>query len=179
MESNVQYEDVDMNLVEQIVTMCEMDDFKQWEYTPSKGGTPEEDSLAQAQRFMSAQSFLMSWQTGKVPTNWRRPRQFADFKDESPLVIGAAKAVAQARMEERNEDANMRIRQRRNSTEAPAEAEVKDRGMISQAEIADLKEAYSKFSSDIYDINTALANVTSTIADITLRTQALSEQGTR
>lgn len=172
---DVKYEEVDMDLVEQIVNMVEEDDVKKWEYQPSKSGSPEEDSLAQAQRFMAAQSFLLSWQTGKVPTGWRRARQFSDFKDESPLVIGAAKLVAKVRMEERNHDANARIQNFRQSSGKRSDAS-EARGVISQAEITGLKEAYSKFSSDLYDINTALSNVTSTIADITLRTQALSEQ---
>lgn len=174
-DDDVDYQDVDMDLVEKIVMMVEEDSVEKWEYSSTKANTPEDDSLAQAQRFMAAQSFLLSWQQGKVPTGWSRPRRFADFSGESPLVLGAAKAVALQRMEDRNTEATHRINEARTTALAPAaEPEVRP---ISQREIADLKGAYSKFSSDLYDINTALGNASAAIAEVILRTQALAENG--
>lgn len=176
-DDEIEYEEVDMDLVEQIVMMVDEDGFKQWECaTPSKADTPEEDSLAQAQRFMAAQSFLLSWQHGKVPTGWRRPRRFADFADESPLVLGAAKAVAQQRMEDRNAEATSRINERRSLAMAPA-ADAAPSRLLTRKEVASLKDAYSKFSSDLYDINTALGNAAAAIAETILRTDALEESG--
>lgn len=169
--------EVDMDVVYKIVNQIEESDFKKWEYSGSKILSPDEQSLAQAQRFMAAQSFLLSWQQGKVPTGWRRPRRLTDFEGESPHVLAAAKAVAQARMEERNEDATKRINEMRASACAPRSQE--DIKPISKKELGDLKNAYSKFSSDLYDINTALANASSTIADLVLRTQALVEQDSK
>jgi hypothetical protein len=173
-EEKVQYEGVDMDSVGKIVNMVEEDSFKMWECSGSKTMAPEEESLAQAQRFMAAQSFLLSWQKGKVPTGWSRPRRFTDFTGESPLTLAAARAVALQRMEERNQDATNRINELRSSALAPA-AQQPSRP-ISKSEISDLKAAYSKFSSDLYDIHTALSNASATIADITLRTQALVDQ---
>lgn len=175
-DDEIEYEEVDMDLVEQIVMMVDEDSFKTWEYSPSKSDSPEDDTLAQAQRFMAAQSFLLSWQQGKVPTGWNRPRRFTDFADESPLVLGAAKAVAQQRMEDRNAEATNRINNRRSLAMAPAADQTPAR-LISRKEIAGLKEAYSKFSSDLYDINTALGNASAAIAETILRTEALEESG--
>jgi hypothetical protein len=172
-DDKVEYQEVDMDLVEKIVNMVEEDTFKPWECSASKASAPEDESLAQAQRFMAAQAFLLSWQNGKVPTGWSRPRRFADFTDESPLILGAAKAVALQRMEDRNAEATHRINEMRSSALAPAMLPALR--PISLSEISDLKEAFSTFSSDLYDINTALANASSTIAEVLLRTQALVE----
>lgn len=165
---------VDPEVVERIVSMAEWDSFEKWDYSTTKSMSQEEEALAQAQRFVAAQSFLMSWQLGRVPTGWQRPRRLADFEEEySTEVLEAALVAAERRIKERNESTTNRINKIRSLAKNPAAP--RSPRPISKSEIEDLKDAYTKFSSDLYDIRAALANASATIAELTVRTQALAE----
>lgn len=176
MSAPVESTDVDPELVERIVNMAEWDSVEKWECSSTKSTSPEEAALAQAQRFVAAQSFLMSWQLGRVPTGWQRPRRLADFEGEyGSEVITAVVAALERRVKERNESAIHRINKLRSLSDNPAAP--RSPKPISKSEISDLKDAYTKFSSDLYEIKAALANAATTIAELTLRTQALAESG--
>jgi hypothetical protein len=167
-------DDVDPAVVQRILEKVEWETFKSWEHTSKATASPEEDALLQAQRFMAAQAFLFSWQNGRVPTGWRRPRRLADFEGKcSPAELAAARDAADRDMAARNQSATDRINDLvLNPREAPARPPPKP---ISRKEINDLKEAYTKFSSDLYDIQSALGNAASLIAETSLRTQSLAD----
>jgi hypothetical protein len=162
-------------IVKKIANMTEWTPYTLWEYSTTKPATPEEDSLMKAQRFMAAQSFFLSWQRGKVPTGWLRPRTLADLEGQySSDSIEAALTYVQRGVEERNRSTTDRIKEKQALPQGqPALATSKP---ISKAEIDDLKDAYQKFSSDLFDIKTALSNASGAIAELSLRTQALMEK---
>ncbi|KAA8496218.1 hypothetical protein FVE85_2373 [Porphyridium purpureum] len=63
-------------LIMRMVAASELVDHKPWVYEEK-----EKDGTMQAMRFIAAQQFLLSWQTGKVPVGWSRPRRIEDFQD--------------------------------------------------------------------------------------------------
>jgi hypothetical protein len=170
------HDGTDEATVERIARMTEWTPYKLWECSSTKPATPEEDSLMKAQRFMAAQSFFMSWQRGKVPTGWLRPRILADLEGQyRPDAIEAAVSYVQRGVEERNKLTTDRIKEIQ--AHPHGQAELPPQKPISKAEIDDLKDAYQKFSSDLFDIKTALSNASAAVAELSLRTQALAENG--
>jgi hypothetical protein len=165
---------VDPEVVLEILQKVEWETFKPWEYSNKATISPEESGLMQAQRFMAAQAFMFSWQTGRVPTGWRRPRRLADFEEHcTPAEIAAACAAAERDMAVRNRTATDRINDLvLNPRAAPVKPPPK---LISRQEIEGLKKAYTQFSSDLFDIQSALGNAASLIAEISLRTKSLSD----
>lgn len=166
----------DRELIEKVVTMTEWETSKGWAYDGSTKNTPEEQQLAQAHRFVAAQSFILSWQNGKVPTGWRRPRKLTDFEGKySQEILDAALTEIQRRNDEKNLSTTARIKELRRLASKPEAAKPPPKP-ISKAEIKALKGAYATFSSDLHDVRTALANASSTIAEIILRTEAVAKQ---
>lgn len=89
--------------------MTEWNEWEAWEYAESEGGA-NSDTLAAAKRFLSAQSYLLAWVEGKVPTGWRRPRRLADFDGKYPKqVLEKAEGIIAERIAKRNSEQTARI----------------------------------------------------------------------
>lgn len=98
-----------LDTAEKIVRMTEWDECEAWEYGENESG-PHGDSLAAAKRFLSAQSYLLAWVEGKVPTGWRRPRRLADFDGKYPKqVLEKAEVIIAERIAKRNSEQTARI----------------------------------------------------------------------
>lgn len=98
-----------LDTAEKIVRMTEWNEWDAWEYAEGEVG-PTGDSLSAAKRFLSAQSFLLAWVEGKVPTGWRRPRRLADFDGKYPKqVLQKAESVIAERIATRNSEQTARI----------------------------------------------------------------------
>lgn len=161
---------------EKIARMTEWNEHEPWEYSDNDEHS-EENNLAAAKRFLAAQSFLLSWQEGKVPTGWRRARRINDFDSEyPPSVVEAAEDIIADRIAERNLEKTVRLNAAlKNRGLAKTNGEAKDDDAMSKAQIEKLKSDFSAFSHEFYQAKSALAKATSAIADVSFRIQALSE----
>lgn len=168
---------------EKIVRMTEWNEAEPWEY--AEGEVASVDTLAAAKRFVSAQVFLLSWQEGKVPTGWRRPRRLGDFDGKYPQgVVDAAEHIIAQRIEERNMQKTAKINAvisaaRTERTAAAAEpagrAVAKQRGKLSVGDIEGVKKDLSNLSDELFDAKNALRTAMNAAADVSLRLEALSK----
>lgn len=165
---------------EKIARMTEWNEHEPWECTETEEHS-EENNLAAAKRFMAAQSFLLSWQEGKVPTKWRRARRITDFDGEYPKsVIEEAEDIISERIAARNQEKTARLNAvvslRSDSSAADNQ---KDRptsdSTLNTKEVESLKADFAAFNQEFFEAKSALSRVTTAIADISFRVQALSE----
>lgn len=163
--------------VEKIVRMTEWNDIESWEYSENEE-TSQENNLAAAKRFLAAQAFLLSWQEGKVPTGWRRPRRLTDFDGKFPQsVVDTAEDVIAERITQRTYQKTARLnaalsaREKSLSEDAKDDKDLETRKKLVEA----LKTQFSAFNHEFFEVKSLLTAATSAVADITLRTQALSE----
>lgn len=164
---------------EKIVRMTEWNEHEPWEYSGTDEHS-EDNNLAAAKRFMAAQSFMLSWQEGKVPTGWRRARRLADFDGEYPkTVVDAAEDIINDGIEARNMEKTARLNavvslkgeaSSDNSRKGPP-----DDVALNKQDIEGLKADFSSFNHDFFEAKSALNRATTEIADISFRIQALSE----
>lgn len=163
---------------EKIVRMTEWNDIEAWEYTTDEEHTAE-SNLAAAKRFLAAQSFLLSWQEGRVPTGWRRPRRITDFDGKFPQsVIETAEDLIGDRIAERTYEQTVRLNavinaRKKNASQDRSDAEKKE---LNKKQIEALKADFSEFNHDFFEVKSALSKATTAIGDITFRVQALSEE---
>lgn len=161
---------------EKIARMTEWNEHEPWEYSDNDKHS-EENNLAAAKRFLAAQSFLLSWQEGKVPTGWRRARKINDFDGGYPLsVVEAAEDIIAERIAVRNFEKTARLNAVLKSKNlSKTNTEAVDDDSMSKAQIEKLKADFSVFSHEFFQAKSALGRATSTIADLSFRIQALSE----
>ena len=162
---------------EKIVRMTEWNDIETWEYSPDEELTPE-SNLGAARRFLAAQSFLLSWQEGRVPVGWRRPRRIEDFDGKYPAsVIDMAEEIIGDRIAERTYQQTVRLNAVINAREKSAtEAEKPPPEKLDKKQIEGIKSDFSKFNREFFEVKSALSKATAAIGDISFRIQALSEE---
>lgn len=190
-----------LDTAEKIVRMTEWNESDTWEYTESEGGD-ESDTLAAAKRFLSAQSFLLAWLEGKVPTGWRRPRRLADFDGKYPShVLQNVESIIAQRITERNLQQTARInavlsaarlRNRGNalagasgdatisatpiSTAKPAQLPNTSKSPNPKlSDVLAVKKDFAVFNSQLSDAQSSLRSVANTVAEVTIRLDALTE----
>lgn len=191
-----------LETAEKIVRMTEWNEAEPWEYSDAEAQT--KDTLAAAKRFVSAQSFLLAWQEGKVPTGWRRPRRLTDFDNKYPQqVLDEASATIAQRIAERNSERTAMInavltaaRDRdsgssNNSTSnnpaslddgqgngdkegSKKKATEKKKKMLSKTEVAAVKKDVTQFSHHLFEARSALRTASNAAADALLRINALT-----
>lgn len=164
-----------LNDAEMIVQMTEWNDMDTWEYTENE--SPDDNHLEKAKRFLAAQSFLLSWQEGKVPTGWRRPRRLTDFDGKFPQsTVDEAEDIIADRIAERNLrkterlNAVMSAREKRKSMKKDDSAVAP----LNKEQLEHVKADFSTFSHQFFEAKSALTKATSSIAEITFRIQAIS-----
>lgn len=167
-----------MDDAERIARMTEWNEHEPWEYSDNDEHN-EENTLAAAKRFLAAQSFLLSWQEGKVPTGWRRARRLGDFDGDYPRsVVDAAEEIIADRIALHNYERTERVKSAistRAKNQEKRESGEKDLEELNRLELEKLKADMSKFSHEFFQAKSALTKTTSAMADITFRIQALSE----
>ena len=141
-----------LSAVERIAQMTEWDDYTVWEYSDADTSV-EDKALAAAQRFLAAQSFLLSWQEGKVPVGWHRPRRLADFDGEFPQeTVDAALERINELIAERNEATTRRIAavtHRRKSLAKLKGGDDEFKCRVQNSEIKALKKEYHNFCENV------------------------------
>ena len=171
--------------VEKIVEMVQWEDFKRWECaseSDSKSNTDEEN-LAKAQRFISAQSFMLAWQQGKVPAGWTRPRRLDDFQGKYPeVVLDEALSRIEERIVERNEALTAHLA-KRVASGAPGVGggafkmgSEKEKGKVTKEEIEKLKKFYAQLNSNVYSVKQALSNASAAVAEVVVKTMELEKK---
>lgn len=165
--------------VEKIVRMTEWNEQEPWECSENEEYS-KDNNLAAAKRFMAAQSFLLSWKEGKVPTGWRRARKITDFNGEYPKsVIDSAEDVISERIAAKNMEKTIRLNaavlsRGESSSEAATKRPPSDVALNKQ-EIEKLKAEFSTFNLHFFEAKGALSRATTAIADVSFRLQAVSE----
>ncbi|KAI0563935.1 hypothetical protein FGB62_32g129 [Gracilaria domingensis] len=160
-----------------IARMTEWNDIETWEYTEGEESSAE-NNLAAAKRFLAAQSFLLSWQEGKVPTRWRRPRKLTDFDGKYPRsVVDDAEDIIAERIVVKNMEKTIRLNavlSARKSDSIEIDGNRDDAGQ-KKTELDALKADFAAFNTDFFEAKNCLTKATSSIAEISFRIQALSE----
>lgn len=164
---------------EKLVRMIEWNTNEPWECGAEGDEEPGGDHLARAKRFLAAQSFLLSWQEGKVPTGWRRPRTLGDLSGQYPSsLIDEAEDIIAARIEERNLQRTAKLNNMITARgKAPSLSErqkskdVEDKKM----QVIKLKKEFKTFSDEFFAVKNALSKATTAVADVSFRVQAISE----
>lgn len=162
---------------EMIALMTEWNVIETWEYTDNEEASAE-NNLAAAKRFLAAQSFLLAWQEGKVPTRWRRPRKLTDFDGKYPKsVVDEAEDIIAERIAIRNMEKTAKLnavlseRAKSESTGDTLANEKKQKKMLLDA----LKTDFATFNEEFFEAKNCLTKATAAVADISFRIQALSE----
>lgn len=168
-----------MDDAEKIARMTEWNEHEPWEYSDSDEHSAT-NNLAAAKRFLAAQSFLLSWQEGKVATGCRRARRLTDFDGEYPQsVVDRAEDIIAERIAVRNMEKTARLNAALSLTEKSASTTNKKEGAnevaLNKQEIEALKSDFSTFSHDFFEAKSSLNKATAAVADISFRLQALSE----
>ncbi|CAN8066746.1 unnamed protein product [Agarophyton chilense] len=162
---------------EMIARMTEWNDIEAWDYSEDEESSAE-NNLAAAKRFLAAQSFLLSWQEGKVPTRWRRPRKLTDFDGKYPKsVVDEAEDIIAERIAVRNLEKTARLNavlSARKSDSLGDGGKTRD-AVQKKTELDALKTDFAAFNTDFFEAKNCLTKATSSIADISFRIQALSE----
>lgn len=162
---------------EMIARMTKWNEHEVWEYSEQDEHSAE-NNLAAAKRFLAAQSFLLSWQQGKVPTGWRRGRRLTDFDGEYPqAVVDQAEDIIAERIAVRNFEKTARLNAAMSSKGKSPDAAEKPEDDVgrNKQDIEALKSDFSAFSRDFFEAKSSLSKATAAVADISFRLQALSE----
>lgn len=147
----------------------------EWELQPEWSDEQGPDPhLSAAKRYMAAQSFLLSWQEGKVPVSWQRPRRLVDYDGKYPAdVVDAAQDRIAELITERNNAANARIQaaaaERKNSSK-------KKKNGLQKKEVIQVRRSLVQFNHAYSDLKMAVDKASEAIAELTLRAQALNER---
>lgn len=164
---------------EMIARMTEWNDMETWEYSENEISSAE-NNLAAAKRFLAAQSFLFSWQEGKVPTRWRRPRKLTDFDGKFPQsVVDGAEDIISERIERRNMQKTARLNaalSARGKIQSKPAKSKRDEVELRKKRLEALKEDLGTFNRDFFEAKSCLAKATTAVADVSFRIQALSEK---
>lgn len=167
--------------------MVEWSNVDAWEYY--EGEQKVRDPLARAKRYVSAQAFLLSWQEGKVPTGWRRPRRLADFEGKYPApvletVSEKMASIYNQRNQEKTVQLNMLVRQEKEREQhvgqKPEEIHEQARKedvptkKVERSDLQGLKKDLASLSHHIFEAKSALKIASNTAADAALRIKAIS-----
>lgn len=172
-----------MDDAEKIARMTEWNEHETWEYSDNDEHSAT-NNLAAAKRFLAAQSFILSWQEGKVATGCRRARRLADFDGEYPQsVVDRAEDFIAERIAVKNMEKTARLNaamsMKGKASDPKAKGKEKEEGgddvVLSRKELDSLKSDFSAFSNDFFETKSALSKATTAVADISFRLQALSE----
>lgn len=168
-----------LDSAEKIVRMTEWNESEAWEYSEDVEG-PTPDNLAMAKRFLAAQSFLLSWQEGKVPTGWKRPRRLTDFDGKYPSsVLEKVEGIFAERIAVNNFRTTAMLKDAisaRDRDRAEAEAAKTDKkDGVTKIDVEALKSDFAKFNNDFFEVKSALSKATAATAEVSLQIQALSE----
>lgn len=182
-----------LDTAEKVMRMVEWSNVEAWEYY--EGEQKVRDPLARAKRYVSAQAFLLSWQEGKVPTGWRRPRRLADFEGKYPApvletVSEKMASIYNQRNQEKTAQLNMLVRQEKerelhvdHHQQKPEEKihegtrgkeDVSTTKKVEQSDLQGLKKDLASLSHHIFEAKSALKIASNTAADATLRIKAIS-----
>eukprot|EP00172_Hildenbrandia_rubra_P002153 Plantae.Rhodophyta-Hildenbrandia_rubra.ctg28319.p1 GENE.Plantae.Rhodophyta-Hildenbrandia_rubra.ctg28319~~Plantae.Rhodophyta-Hildenbrandia_rubra.ctg28319.p1 ORF type:complete len:190 (+),score=45.10 Plantae.Rhodophyta-Hildenbrandia_rubra.ctg28319:181-750(+) len=182
-----------MDDAEKIVEMTQWEDFKRWECSSENEVAPnaDEENLLKAQRFISAQSFMLAWQQGKVPVGWIRPRRLDDFNGlYPPKVLDEALDRIEERIAARNEALTAQLAMKIASGSNPmsgAPASEKRRagasgkssggaGEVEKKEVERLKKMYGEFNLNVYSTKVALSNASTAVAELLVKTVELEKR---
>lgn len=177
-----------LDTAEKVMRMVEWSNVDAWEYY--EGEQKVRDPLARAKRYVSAQAFLLSWQEGKVPTGWRRPRRLADFEGKYPAqmletVSEKMASIYNQRNQEKTAQLNLLVSQEKEREEnvgqkKPEEIHEQARKEdvstknVEPSDLQGLKKDLASLSHHIFEAKSALKIASNTAADAALRIKAIS-----
>lgn len=180
-----------LETAEKIVRMTEWNNAEPWEYAESEHKV--KDPLAAAKRYVSAQAFLLSWQEGKVPTGWRRPRKLQDFDGKYPQqVIDQVNEKILQRISERNFEKTAQINAILSAMGkcipitpstpldggfgplVSSDDDDNKKRLLTKADVNEVKRDFNQFSHQLYEAKSALRVASNTAADVSLRLKALT-----
>lgn len=158
-------------IVEQIARSVEWDAQPEWS---TENGADE--YLSRAKRYCAAQSFLLSWQEGRVPVGWQRARKLTDYDGKYPTeVVDAAQDRIEQLIIERNNAANARIQQAANERRESAKRGA-DPNVLQRKEVIVVRRQLAKFNTSYFEMKDAVDKASDAVAELSLRAQALQER---
>lgn len=161
----------ELSTVEQIAQSVEWDAQPEWS---TENGADK--YLARTKRYVAAQTFLLSWQEGRVPVGWQRARRLTDYDGKYPTeIVDAAQDRIAELIAERNNAANARIQQAANERRASAQRGA-DPNVLQRKEVIAVRRQLAQFNTAYFEMKDSVDKASDAIAELALRAQALQER---